>query len=133
MAPAHREQGETRKEADHCKLKGGSYNNQGNLLRKLILGSYENSTPSCPPARIVNFIQRPSQDSSPYSSQLVAITPQSLKSMSSQHGNNEQNVQSKDEEGVKSLGWSGSGSPVNQRLYPLKDQLQHLLLQRNSW
>lgn len=75
MAPAHREQGETKKEADHCKLKDDSYNNQGNLLRKLILGSYEKSTPSGPPARILNFIQRPSQDSSLYSSQLVAVAP----------------------------------------------------------
>ena len=82
MAPAHRQQRETKKEADHCKLKGGSYNNQGNLFRKLIVGSYEKSTPSCPPDGILNFIQRPSQDSSPYSSQLVAITPQSLKSVS---------------------------------------------------
>lgn len=47
--PKHGDQGET-KEKDHSALVGGSFNKQGNLLARRVLGSYKMSSSPSPPS-----------------------------------------------------------------------------------
>ena len=104
-----------KKEVDHCRLVGGTFKKQENLLTRLVLDGFRITDLHTPPARIVKFIQRTELGSVMYTVQTVSAQQDyfrvlSLGSFWREEG--KQNTHSKDGEGVGGLQWPESSSWV---------------------
>ena len=118
----HRQQERPKKEADHSRLVGGSFNKKGNLCTRLVLSGHKMSRSLHQPVRILEVnrqaLTRVSQSQFRWSQQhltLSGLHPWN----SSDYGNSGQNTHSKDRGGGRRLPLSRSSSWVNWQSCPL--------------
>ena len=88
-----------KKEVDHCRLVGGRFKKQENLLTRLVLGDCTITDLHTLPARILKFIQRTELGSVMYTVQVVSAPQDCLTVLSLGsfwHEEGKQNTHSKD-------------------------------------